>query len=529
MTAVSFLFAETWGCRVSRYWFDGPKAGTVEPVIPDLPGYPDNINRASDGTYWLALVGMRTPSLDLALKMPGFRRRMARRIAPDEWLFPNINTGCVLRFDDERAHPRDAVGSRRREPSDDHLDARAQGPSLHRRHPQQPHRPAEARGRRSRAGPARGPIGAAHDVAFTRILDASARARRERRSPSRRSTARFGRTAGSTRRPRIPIAARAGSSPAPSGVLVSAGDEIRRLDADGAVDARPQGEVRHRLPGPGGGTASPSGWRTATSRSTAGVSTARSFEPTPEARCPTAIDGNRGRPLCLPWLGDEQPVGLATRSHGAQCLGIRLALDPASGSRHRIIDRLAFPAGIAANRETLIVSEAWRHRLIRLDPGDRESSSTWRCDDLPGYPGQISPGRQAGLLAVRLRAAQPARRVRPARAGLPAGACWPRSSPLLGGAELAGRAAFYEPLQGGGRQASGHPEALGADHVLRDVVKLDENWLPLRSASRAVPTARPMASIGAVEHDGQPLRRVARGRRHRLAGDPIRRTRRGAP
>ena len=98
---VSFMFAETWGCRVSRYYFDGPKAGTVEPVIPNLPGYPDNINRASDGTYWLALVGMRTPSLDLALKMPGFRRRMARRMAPDEWLYPNINTGCVLRFDDE--------------------------------------------------------------------------------------------------------------------------------------------------------------------------------------------------------------------------------------------------------------------------------------------------------------------------------------------------------------------------------------------------------------------------------------------
>ncbi|MBW8639185.1 SMP-30/gluconolactonase/LRE family protein [Hoeflea sp. WL0058] len=95
----SFFFAETWACTVSRYWFDGPKKGTVETVIPDLPGYPDNINRASDGTFWLALVGIRTPSLDLALKMPGFRRRMARRIAPDEWLYPNINTGCIVRFD----------------------------------------------------------------------------------------------------------------------------------------------------------------------------------------------------------------------------------------------------------------------------------------------------------------------------------------------------------------------------------------------------------------------------------------------
>lgn len=96
----SFFFAETWACRISRYWFAGDKAGTVESVIDNLPGYPDNINRASDGSYWLALVGMRTPSMDLALKMPGFRRRMARRISPQELIFPNINTGCVLKFDE---------------------------------------------------------------------------------------------------------------------------------------------------------------------------------------------------------------------------------------------------------------------------------------------------------------------------------------------------------------------------------------------------------------------------------------------
>ena len=94
----SILFAETWGCCVKRYWFDGPKAGQVEMVIADLPGYPDNINLASDGNYWLALVGMRSPAYDLAMRMPGFRKRMASRLPVDEWLFPNINTGCVLKF-----------------------------------------------------------------------------------------------------------------------------------------------------------------------------------------------------------------------------------------------------------------------------------------------------------------------------------------------------------------------------------------------------------------------------------------------
>ena len=95
----SFLFAETWACRISRYWFSGPKTGKLAIVIADLPGYPDNINRASDGTFWCGIIGMRAPAFDLAQRMPTFRRRMVMRIARDEWLYPNMNTGGVIKFD----------------------------------------------------------------------------------------------------------------------------------------------------------------------------------------------------------------------------------------------------------------------------------------------------------------------------------------------------------------------------------------------------------------------------------------------
>jgi ribose transport system permease protein len=94
----SLFFTESWACRVHRYWIEGPKAGTAECVIRDMPGYPDNINCASDGYYWMAWLGMRTPSFDLALRHPGFRKRMSRRLPQDEWLFPNINTGGVVKF-----------------------------------------------------------------------------------------------------------------------------------------------------------------------------------------------------------------------------------------------------------------------------------------------------------------------------------------------------------------------------------------------------------------------------------------------
>ncbi len=96
----SIFFAETWLCRVRRYWFAGPKSGQVEDVISDLPGYPDNINRASDGNFWLAMLGMRGPAFDLAMRKPGFRIRMAKQLPKDEWLSPNINTGCVIKFNE---------------------------------------------------------------------------------------------------------------------------------------------------------------------------------------------------------------------------------------------------------------------------------------------------------------------------------------------------------------------------------------------------------------------------------------------
>lgn len=95
----SVLYCETFGLRLMRYWIEGPKKGRVEAVIPNLPGSPDNINRASDGGYWLALVAMRVPVYDVAMRMPGFRMRMIKRLPFDEWLFPGINNGCIVKLD----------------------------------------------------------------------------------------------------------------------------------------------------------------------------------------------------------------------------------------------------------------------------------------------------------------------------------------------------------------------------------------------------------------------------------------------
>jgi len=90
------LVATTWECSILIFDLarlsDGPRI-----FASGLPGYPDNINRASDGGYWVALAGMRNPVFDQAMRHPGLRRRMTRRVPPTNWLFGNLNIGGVLK------------------------------------------------------------------------------------------------------------------------------------------------------------------------------------------------------------------------------------------------------------------------------------------------------------------------------------------------------------------------------------------------------------------------------------------------
>jgi ribose transport system permease protein len=96
----SILVASTGLCRVDRLWISGIKQGQMEPVMENLPGYPDNINRASDGNYWMAFVAMRTPSSDLLVKYPDVRRRMIKELPVDNWVVPQMNVSCVLKFNE---------------------------------------------------------------------------------------------------------------------------------------------------------------------------------------------------------------------------------------------------------------------------------------------------------------------------------------------------------------------------------------------------------------------------------------------
>ena len=42
--------------RCRRYWLKGDRAGILDAFIENLPGGPDNINLAPDGSFWIALI-----------------------------------------------------------------------------------------------------------------------------------------------------------------------------------------------------------------------------------------------------------------------------------------------------------------------------------------------------------------------------------------------------------------------------------------------------------------------------------------
>jgi ribose transport system permease protein len=92
------LVASTWTCSILIFDLRNLSVGP-RIFVRGLPGYPDNINRASDGGYWIALAGMRNPVMDVAMTMPRLRRRMAKRVPPTNWLFGNLNIGGVLKID----------------------------------------------------------------------------------------------------------------------------------------------------------------------------------------------------------------------------------------------------------------------------------------------------------------------------------------------------------------------------------------------------------------------------------------------
>lgn len=91
------LVNETTHYQVTRYWLKGDKAGTSDIFIEGLPGFPDGISAAEDGSFWLAIPSPRNPALDKAHGKPWLKKILAKLPA---WAKPGaLPYGMIIKLD----------------------------------------------------------------------------------------------------------------------------------------------------------------------------------------------------------------------------------------------------------------------------------------------------------------------------------------------------------------------------------------------------------------------------------------------
>ncbi|HEY1838632.1 MAG TPA: SMP-30/gluconolactonase/LRE family protein [Mycobacterium sp.] len=98
------VFAESAGCRLSKYWLTGERAGTITALVTALPGYPDNISTGLDGRIWVALVSDRNRLNEWLGPRAPIIRSLMWRVLPYRWLPDPKPTVWVAAFDPDDGH-----------------------------------------------------------------------------------------------------------------------------------------------------------------------------------------------------------------------------------------------------------------------------------------------------------------------------------------------------------------------------------------------------------------------------------------
>ncbi|WP_417672180.1 hypothetical protein [Roseibium sp.] len=154
-------------------------------------------------------------------------------------------------------------------------------------------------------------------------------------------------------------------------------------------------------------------------------------------------------------------------------------VDLETGKRGCIASGLAFPSGIVADGQDLVISEAWKHRLIRLN-AEAPGKPDVLYADMPGYPGRITAAEDGYWLSIFaprsqlvefvLREPQYRRRM---MAEVP--------QPYWIAPKLTSGNSFYEPLQGGGVKHLGLLKPWAPTLSAGLCVKLDADFQPVTS------------------------------------------------
>jgi sugar lactone lactonase YvrE len=101
--------AETGARTVVRHWLRGERAGQRDLLVADLPGYPDNIARGSDGLIWVTIATPVDPVVERVRRAPLVLRKQVTRI-PERLQPRPRRTVRAMAFDDTGRTVHDVQG-----------------------------------------------------------------------------------------------------------------------------------------------------------------------------------------------------------------------------------------------------------------------------------------------------------------------------------------------------------------------------------------------------------------------------------
>ena len=113
------MVAETAARTLVRHWITGPRAGMRDLLAWDLPGYPDNIARGSDGLVWVSIASPADPVVERLQAAPMPVRRLVTAVP--ERLQPQVRRTVRVQ----------AYDARGRLVHDLDVDAAGQGAAFH--------------------------------------------------------------------------------------------------------------------------------------------------------------------------------------------------------------------------------------------------------------------------------------------------------------------------------------------------------------------------------------------------------------
>jgi sugar lactone lactonase YvrE len=89
------VVAETFNCRLIRYWVSGPARGRSE-LFAELPGMPDGVRSTASGSFWVAIPALPNTIMLLSAKIP-LLRTLVGNLPPSLW--PRVRDyGLVLKL-----------------------------------------------------------------------------------------------------------------------------------------------------------------------------------------------------------------------------------------------------------------------------------------------------------------------------------------------------------------------------------------------------------------------------------------------